>query len=140
MTDTAMIEPGTMSTPMSKSAPVHTAVWFELPAEDLQRAVKFYNHVLKADLLIDTRGPNPMADFPRRDDASVSGHLYPGKPANGAGPTVHFAVPDTLEATLERCTEAGGEVMPGIIPLPVGRFAYATDTEGNSIGFFQFNQ
>ena len=68
----------------------------------------------------------------------VAGHLYPGKPApEGTGSTVHFAVPDSLEKTLERVGSAGGKVVSDPIAIPVGRFAYALDPDGNSLGIFE---
>jgi predicted enzyme related to lactoylglutathione lyase len=68
----------------------------------------------------------------------VSGHLYPGTPAtSGAGPTVHLIVPDRLEDACDRLTGAGGEVIGPVIEMPWGRFVYATDPDGNSIGLFQ---
>ena len=36
--------------------------------------------------------------------------------------------------------KAGGEVMDMIIPLPMGRFAYAHDPDGNSIGLFEYTK
>ncbi len=121
----------------------NSVVWFELPVRDMSKAIAFYNTVFDSGLTLDTSGPNPMAMFPTKGGMTgpgVSGHLYPGTPAkNGAGPTVHLRVPDRLEDAIARCEKAGGEVTPGIIPLPVGRFAYAHDPDGNSIGLFQPN-
>jgi hypothetical protein len=117
--------------------PDNPVVWTELPVTDLAAAVAFYNAVLGTRMEIDTSGPNPMAVIPGAKDA-VAGHLYPGTPApKGSGPTVHLAVPDTVEAAMERCRAAGGEVDGTIIPLPMGRFAYAKDPDGNSIGLFE---
>ncbi|MEM7024510.1 MAG: VOC family protein, partial [Pseudomonadota bacterium] len=56
--------------------------------------------------------------------------------ADGAGPTVHLASPDQLENALERVKEAGGKVVSDIVSIPVGRFAYCLDPDGNSIGIF----
>ncbi len=121
--------------------PQNVAVWFELPVRDMSKAIEFYNTVFDSGLTLDTSGPNPMANFMVKggmDGGGVSGHLYPGTPAkDGSGPTVHMIVPDKLEDALARVEASGGEVMPGIIPLPVGRFAYAKDPDGNSIGLFQ---
>jgi predicted enzyme related to lactoylglutathione lyase len=120
-------------------SPHHAAVWFELPVRDLDKAIGFYNTVLGYDLKIDTNGPNPMAFFPH-EKGSVGGHLYPGTPSPDAGPTVHLIVPDTLEDATQRCWDAGGQVLPGDpIPVPDGRFSYAKDPDGNSIGLFQMN-
>jgi len=112
-------------------------VWAEIPVTDLEKSVKFYNSVFSYDLKIDTSGPNPMAML--GDGVSGTGaHLYPGKPAtNGNGATTHIAVPDTLEATMQRCKSAGGTVLSEPIEIPPGRFAYALDLDGNSIGLFE---
>ena len=111
-------------------------VWNEIPVTDLEASVKFYNTVFGWDMTINTDGPNPMADFGGSQDVS-GGHLYPGQPANNNGPTVHFGVEGPLEAAAERCRAAGGEVIGEPIPLPSGRFIYAKDPDGNSIGLFE---
>ncbi|MCU0910692.1 MAG: VOC family protein [Rhodobacteraceae bacterium] len=121
--------------------PDHAAVWFELPVRDMTKAIAFYNAVFDAGLVLDTSGPNPMAVFSIKGgpmSGGVSGHLYPGTPAkSGAGPTVHLIVPDRLEDACDRLTGAGGEVIGPVIEMPWGRFVYATDPDGNSIGLFQ---
>lgn len=110
-------------------------VWNEIPVTDLEASVKFYNTVFGWNMTINTEGPNPMADFGGRTDVS-GGHLYPGEPANDNGPTVHFGV-EALEAAADRCRAAGGEIIGEPIPLPMGRFIYAKDIDGNSIGLFE---
>ena len=119
--------------------PDNFTVWTEIPVTDLGAAVAFYNAVTDAGLEIDDNGPNPMAMFrPKDPSGGVAGHLYPGKPAaDGSGPTVHLAAPGRLEDTLERVRKAGGQVVSEPIALPVGRFAYIRDPDGNSIGVFE---
>jgi len=118
--------------------PDHFTVWMEIPVTDLDRAVTYYNAVLDAGLVRDDSGPNPMATFVAGNPQGVAGHLYPGKPAaKGTGSTIHLACPGKLEDTLARVTKAGGEVVSDPIALPVGRFAYTLDPDGNSIGFFE---
>lgn len=112
-------------------------VWSEIPVTDLDRSVAFYSKVFGYKIEIDNTGPNPMATL-GSGEGVVGGHLYPGKPAaEGQGPTVHLALPDALEAAIDRCREAGGEVLTGPISIPPGRFAYARDLDGNSIGLFE---
>lgn len=111
-------------------------VWSEIPVSDMKKAVAFYNAVFDWQMIIDESGPNPMAVLGNAE-ANASGHLYPGKPASGNGPTVHIAVRDRLEDALIRCRKAGGEVLGEIIAIPPGRFVYATDPDGNSIGLFE---
>jgi len=126
-----------MERPMAH-APQHFTVWAEIPVTDLDKAITFYNTVFDLDLKRDDSGPNPMAMFPTADGNGVAGHLYPGEPARtGSGPTVHFAVPDKLEDAMKRAADAGATVTGEPIPIPAGRFAYATDPDGNSIGLFE---
>lgn len=113
-------------------------VWAEIPVTDMDAAMKFYGDVFGWKLTLDTSGPNPMAIFSGAP-GSVGGHLYRGKPAvDGAGSTIHLAVPDSLAAATERCKAAGGTVGIGPITIPPGNFTYCTDPDGNSIGLFEF--
>ena len=114
-----------------------TVVWSEIPVSDMQKAVAFYSAVFGWKMTIDESGPNPMATF-GDDMDSAKGHLYPGVSASGGnGPTVHLAIPGTVEDAAIRCRKAGGTVLGEIITIPPGRFVYATDPDGNSIGLFE---
>lgn len=116
----------------------NSLVWVEIPVSDMKKSVEFYNAVFGYSLTIDETGPNPMAIFPDKDTMGIAGHLYPGKPSSdGQGPTPHLAVPGKLEDAIGRCTKAGGMVRSPIVTIPPGRFAYAQDLDGNSIGLFE---
>lgn len=117
----------------------NTVVWAEIPAADLERAIGFYGALLGTEPKRNTMGPNPMADLPIVGEKSVSGHIYPGSPApKGTGPTIHLSVDCSLDVAKERVTKAGGEVVSDVIEIPPGSFFYALDTEGNSIGIFEY--
>ena len=111
-------------------------VWGEIPVTDLEKSVAFYSEVFGYQMTIDTSGPNPMAVLGSGMN-TAGGHLYPGKPASDGGSTIHLGLPDALEAGIARCTKAGGEVIGAPITIPAGRFAYAKDLDGNSIGLFE---
>ena len=112
-------------------------VWAEIPVTDMEAAKAFYTEVFGFQVTMDDSGPNPQAILGGGPDVAGA-HLYPGKPAgNGTGPTVHLAVPDKLEASMARCGKAGGTVLSDAIQIPPGRFAYALDLDGNSIGLFE---
>lgn len=113
-----------------------TVVWTEIPVTDIQAAAKFYGDVFGWSMQVDDSGPNPMATF-NADMSGIGGHLYPGAPAKDGGNTIHLALPDGLEAGMERCTAAGGAVVSPPIAIPPGRFAYAKDPDGNSISLFE---
>ena len=122
---------------MTAFVPADTAVWFEIPVSDFDRARTFYANILQSEIKVDADGPNPMAVFVAKDQSSVAGHLYPGTPAaRGTGSTIHLAVAAPLEEALERVTTNGGEVVSPIVTIPAGRFAYCLDLDGNSFGLF----
>ncbi|MEM7710512.1 MAG: VOC family protein [Pseudomonadota bacterium] len=114
--------------------PENPVIWTEIPVTDLPAARRFYEAVFQWETVLHEDGPNPLAMFP---DIGISGHLYPGKPS-GDGPTIHFNISDNVEAAMERVRAAGGTVLPiPPVTIPAGRFGYATDPDGNSIGLFE---
>ena len=118
--------------------PKNTAVWFEIPVTDLDAAKRFYEEALSIEMTRNDEGPNPMVMFSSMADMGVSGHLYPGKPAEaGSGNTIHLAVEGTLDDAMGRVKAAGGQVVTPAIDIPAGSFFYATDPDGNSIGLFK---
>ncbi|MFZ2101148.1 MAG: VOC family protein [Oricola sp.] len=119
--------------------PKNTAVWFEIPVTDLDAAQRFYEEVLSISMRRVDEGPNPMVMFSGADDMGVSGHLYPGTPAeSGAGNTIHLGVDGALEDAMGRVRAAGGKVVSPVVDIPSGAFFYATDPDGNSFGLFKF--
>jgi uncharacterized protein len=124
-----------------KTMPFHPAnpvVWTEIPVRDLTAAQNFYQTVLGIAMNRSTMDGFEMVDFKAATQSGVSGHLYVGEPAvNGAGPTVHLAIPDKVEAALDRVRAAGGRVISPVITIPPGRFAKIEDPDGNSIGLFE---
>jgi len=120
--------------------PKNTAVWFEIPVSDLDAAKRFYEEALSIEMTRNDEGPNPMVMFSSMADMGVSGHLYPGKPAEaGSGNTIHLAVDGSLDDAMGRVKAAGGQVLSPAIEIPAGSFFYATDPDGNSIGLFANN-
>lgn len=114
-----------------------TLVWCEIPVTDLDAGVAFYSALFDTQMEIVEMGPNPSAFFPQRSETDVAGHIYPGKPApHGEGITAHLHAPDTLEATVERAEKAGAQILGPVIDIPAGRFQYAIDPFGNSLGIF----
>lgn len=114
-------------------------VWSEIPVSDIEKACAFYASVYGYKIEIDTSGPNPMAVL-NGEMSGPAGNLYPGKPpVAGAGPTVHLALApgDTVEAASARVEAGGGGVAGPLVEMPFGRWTYATDPDGNSIGLFE---
>ncbi|MCF6445446.1 VOC family protein [Nereida sp. MMG025] len=112
-------------------------MWSELPVSNLENAVAFYNAVFDYGLEITMMGPQEVAIFPVSDGAA-STNLYQSDAPNSGGATLHFRVADSVEAAMERVTQAGGTVIPmPIVDIPEGRFIKALDLDGNSIALFQ---
>jgi len=120
---------------MSKNASAIT--WFQIPAADFGRAVKFYSTVLQKELREETMLGERMGIFPY-DGEGVSGavteaaYLKPSLDGNN----VFLAVEGELDQVLVRAEKAGGHVMtPKTLLGPdMGHFAVICDTEGNRIG------
>lgn len=118
--------------------PNNAVHWSEIPVIDLDAGRAFYTHVFGFEMIDPQMGPDPHFMILTAAEDGVAGHLYKGRPAgDGTGPTIHFRVPDTVEAAMARLKEAGGKEVSAVIEIPPGRFAYATDPDGNSIGLFQ---
>jgi hypothetical protein len=120
---------------MSNNASAIT--WFQVPAADFRRAVKFYSSVLKKELREETMLGERMGIFPF-DGEGISGavteasYLKPSLDGNN----VFLAVEGELDEALARVESAGGHVMtPKTLLGPdMGHFAVICDTEGNRIG------
>lgn len=118
----------------------HTAVWFEIPVGDLDRAVAFYSKMLEVELHVAEYGPTKMAVFPgsggEASEAVVHGALVLGEgydPGPG-GTLLYLNGGEDLSGPLSRVEAAGGKV---ILPkTPIGEhgfMAWFIDAEGNRL-------
>lgn len=112
-------------------------VWFEIPASDFGRAVKFYERLFGTSLKKEKFGPNEIAVFPHAESA-VGGCVMSGQGCKpGAdGPVVYLNADPLLDPVLARVGKAGGRVALPRTALPegMGFFALIEDTEGNRVG------
>lgn len=121
---------------------IGNAVWFEIPAANFERAVKFYEAVFQVSLKRQQMLGSDLAIFPG-NDTSVNGAVVSQDgyvPAvNGA--VVYLNTGDDLTPYLERASANGGSVIEPKTALPpgMGHFAHFGDTEGNRVGVFSQN-
>jgi predicted enzyme related to lactoylglutathione lyase len=112
-------------------------VWFEIPSNDFERAIRFYEQIFAITLKRHPMGGQELGVFPYEAPAIggcvISGPAY--KPG-GAGTVIYLNADPTLSAVVERVTAAGGQVLVPRVELPEGRgfFAHIIDTEGNRVG------
>ena len=121
----------------------NAVAWFEIYVNDMQRAKAFYETVLATSL---AALPNPagadageMYAFPMNNKApNASGALvkHPMGQPSATGTLVYFGS-DDCATELGRVEAAGGKVQSP--KFSIGEFGFigiASDTEGNTIGFY----
>jgi predicted enzyme related to lactoylglutathione lyase len=110
--------------------------WFEIPVNDVKRAVGFYETVLDAKL-IPYPGDEPYYIFPA-DQGAVAGALVQrpqSKPAS-QGTMVFLNADGKLDASVKRAQELGVKVLVPRTQVPGSTSFYACiqDSEGNHVG------
>ena len=117
-----------------------TLSWFEIPAINFERAVRFYEAALDQPMRRELFGGVPMAIFASDEDATGGAIIHNPRElrpsVTGDGVTIYLAAEPTLQATLDRVTPAGGKIDGSIVELPndIGYIAFFIDPEGNRIG------
>lgn len=115
---------------------MNPVVYFEIPVEDLPRAIRFYSTVFGYELERESIDGYEMARFPRQDGApGASGALAKGevyKPST-SGPIVYFQVAD-MEETFRRAEAQGGRRLYPKTAVGGQFVGEIGDSEGNRIG------
>jgi predicted enzyme related to lactoylglutathione lyase len=120
---------------LSESVPA----WFELPAADFERSIRFYETVLDTRLDRETMGPMQMAVFPHKAPAPGGAVVRAeGYVPNAQASVVYLNLSVDLAKPLARVAKAGGKVLVEKTALPdgMGHYAQFLDSEGNRVGFF----
>lgn len=120
--------------------------WFEIPAENLGRAVAFYEKVFDCRLTRYTRGPAEIATFPLIEKVpGAPGALVQsanfGSPSANSTLLYFNAKSGDLQNELSRVAAAGGKILQGktLVTKENGYMAVILDTEGNRIGLHSFD-
>jgi predicted enzyme related to lactoylglutathione lyase len=95
-------------------------VWNSIPVSDMDRACKFYSHVLGLPFAtplemdgIAMPGRAPGADMSEPPSRIVAFNLYLGGEPSQAGPTVFLGSMGDIDGMLRRVCEAGGKIDTG---------------------------
>lgn len=113
--------------------------WFEIPVQELDRAIGFYQAVMAVSLRRESLPSFDMAIFPH-DPSLPGGALVKCSQFTPSGQgCILYLHTDDLSATLTRVTENGGKCTfgPQLLPNDIGTIALFTDSEGNQIGLHQ---
>jgi predicted enzyme related to lactoylglutathione lyase len=120
---------------------MNRVVHFEIPADNLERAKKFYGEnfgwklnqfgpEMGNNVVVHT-GPTDDKGMPQ-DKAFINGGIMPRDPSASA-PILVIAV-DDADAAVEKVKKSGGKLVGEILDIPnVGRYARVQDSEGNVI-------
>ena len=116
----------------------HVAVWFEIPVQNIQRAMTFYQNVMKVDFKMDEDAKTKMAIFPTEGDA-VGGALVlkPDDSPSRVGTLVYLNAGPNLSDYLARVPSNGGKILQE--KTNIGEYGWIglfEDCEGNRVGFW----
>ena len=118
----------------------HNIVWFEIPADNVERAKSFYGSLFgwKFDKM-----PGPM-DYWHMDtggaDASPDGGLMKRQAPQQQGITNYISVP-SVDEFVAKVEKLGGKVcMPKTAVPQMGYFAICQDPESNTFALWEPNQ
>ncbi len=110
--------------------------WFELYVTDFDRAKRFYETILKAQLQ-EMKCEGRMGMSPYDDTKGVGGcivQMAGGSPGAG-GALVYLNVEGDLDGVIQRITAAGGSILEARMSIgEPGFIAMFKDTEGNVVG------
>ena len=121
---------------------------FEIPADDVSRARKFYEHSFgwktaewpmpEGEPYIGMHtGPVDEKQMPKEPGFINGGMFKKNDKFPIDGPTIAVTV-ENIEHTLKKIKSAGGQVLGEIMKVAdMGLYAYVKDTEGNVIGVWQ---
>jgi len=111
-------------------------VHFEIPVDDRDRAMAFYRDALGWEISSFGDEPYWLVQAGATDEPGADGALLQRGDVH-RNPVLIVGVED-LDATIQKVTGAGGELLQGRMEIPgVGWSAYFRDPEGNTLGLFQ---
>ena len=124
---------------MNRKYPVN---WFEIPATNFDRAVKFYSTILDKELPTTHMNSADMAFF-STEPLEVSGVIISGEGAepSNKGVLLYLNGCDNLNVPLSKVEIAGGTVvLPKTkISDEIGFYAIFIDSEGNRLALHSMN-
>jgi len=116
--------------------------WFEIPASDFGRAVKFYKEILEIEIHETDMFGSKMGFFPS-DGKNVSGAIVQGEDYNPSmdGSLLYLNGGDNLQKILDRIEKLEGKIIvpKTMISPEMGYFAMFIDSEGNKMALHSIN-
>ncbi|NDJ62281.1 MAG: VOC family protein [Chloroflexi bacterium] len=117
-------------------------IWIEIPAADIERAVKFYSTIFEQEFQIVDTPERRFALFPMgQDGAGGSIVQIDGFEPGDKGTLAYLSTGEDLTPVMNRINAAGGKVVTPKTDLGGGFGFYAmfNDTEGNTLALHSSN-
>jgi predicted enzyme related to lactoylglutathione lyase len=122
---------------------VNKVVHFEIPFENKERAMRFYNQSFGWQLqdmpemnyvMANTVATGP--DYRPTEPGAINGGLFQ-RPKEAPSPVIYVGV-DSVDDAITKVKAAGGKVITPRTPIPgMGAYGRIADPEGNVIGLFE---
>ena|SRR5258705_13728328 len=112
--------------------------WFEIPVKNFNRAKKFYEAVIGAEMQLMEMGDMKSAFFPADLQNGIGGCIVhgPGLEPSDKGTMVYLNGGGDLAIPLAKVEKEGGKILlPKTSIGQNGFMAHFTDTEGNKVAF-----
>ena len=117
--------------------------WFEIPATDFDRAVRFYSEIYDFEMPTRDMGHIKMGFFQHEQGTGIGGSLVFGEGYTPSvdGVKIYLNGGADLSTVLARVTAAGGSIImqKTEISPDIGYFAIIDDTEGNRVHLHSMN-
>ena len=115
----------------------NSIVHFEIPADDVKRAKKFYEKALGWKITDPWKMEYLLVETKAKGEDGINGGLLARK--NPGQPFMNYIEVGSIEASIQKVEKAGGTVaMPKTEIAPgMGWIAAFQDTEGNILGFHE---
>lgn len=127
---------------MQNTEQKHALGWFEIPVTDMERAQKFYSHVLDAELKTEDWYGVVMSVLPFQN--GVGGSLMESKEhgytPSQEGSIIYLNATPDLAPYLARVEEVGGQTLTPKTSIGSNGFiALFLDSEGNKVGLYSLS-
>jgi predicted enzyme related to lactoylglutathione lyase len=121
-----------------------TVIHFEIQADDIERAKKFYHDVFDWDIMQmmkkEEGGMDYWGEETRKSGPGINGGMYQ-RPEKAEEKNYLYdctIAVENIDDAMEAVKKHGGNILRGKDEIPgVGWFASAKDTEGNKFGLMQ---
>jgi len=117
--------------------------WFEIPANNFARAVRFYSEIYAFEMQTREMGHVKMGFFKHQQGGGIGGAVISGDGCvpSQTGPRLYLSGGNDLLVVLNRVEAAGGTVILGKTEIApeIGHYAIIVDTEGNRIYLHSMN-